>query len=335
MIPSEPLRYRAYRHLQGHVRITDVEVSTSELAREYEHVVLIEPSHVGICSADVRELRGERPGRTDFGHEVVGRVLESTHPRFASGDPVVMNPFVKIHRETAFAEKMYLAGTEEMIVSALLKVPSDEVQFSIAEPLACAIHAAHRSSSSDMEPTLVIGAGFFGYLLYCYLDSKRNPVMLANRSLDRLSDLGRRIAGLRTVDELEGCARGFATVFLMQSRLTSEDVADAGRLVREQGEVVLFGAIDRVAAPELYAIRTRQQRIATVKDGKTHFLRGTLDASLADLNEAVAMLSRPEFVKKVAPILADPLSFEAGATHLAHRAGSPRSFHKYLIDMRA
>ena len=334
MIPPQPPQYLAYRQSQRRVHIATVEPSWTDLARDHPHLVLLRPSYVGICSADIRELQGQRPGRSDFGHEVVGTILDSTHPQFGRGDAVIMNPFIKIERETAFAQTMYLAGSDEQLRSALLKVPTDEMRFAIAEPLACAIHAARQSRRQGREPALILGAGFFGYLLYCYLDSNNVPVRLANRSPDRIAELVQRVPSLQGIADLEHCGSDFSTVFLMQSRLSEEDIATAAHLTQEEGEIVLFGAIDQGKDPELHTVRNLQKRVRRSQQGRGFYLQGTLDASLADLQEAIATLNRPEFSRALTPILAEPLTFEQGAQHLTQRAASPRSYLKYLVEPR-
>lgn len=333
MTLSQCLQYRAYRHQGGTVSIAASEANWNQLTRKHEHAVLIRPRYTGVCSADIRELRGERPGRSDFGHEVVGTVMVSTHRQFAAGQCVVLNPFVKIERETGFAEMMYLGGSEQDIAMALLPSPSAEMKFSIAEPLACVIHAAGRSACEMRQPTLVLGAGFFGLLLYCYLECKGIPVSLANRNNDRVIELSNRIPWLRIVGDLAQCQGRFASVFMMQARIELADVTTAATLIREEGEVILFGAVERRDAPDLYAARNGQRRVPYADRGHRLYLQGTLDASTADLQEAIATLARSDFAQMIAPIFAEPLSFEEGAIHLTWRARSPRSFRKYVVEL--
>lgn len=327
------IRYRAYRHALGKVRIVTVESTGSRSAKGGQAFVLMQPRFVGVCSADIREVRGERPGRRDFGHEVVGSIVDSTHPTFIPGDSVILNPFVEIERETAFAEKMGLTAPAHRLQSALIKVPALQRQYAISEPLACVIHAAHRCLAAGEEPKLVFGAGFFGFLLYSYLDHHNVPVTLANRSPERLRRLMERSQHLRGAFDLQNRTNEFATVFLMQSRISSEDISTAARLLRKDGEMVLFGAVDSAINPELHAIRNQQLRIHHTQEGKSLYLQGTLDATPPDLQEAVRMLSRREFVARIAPIFAPSLTFEQGADHLTQRAVSPQSYHKYVIDM--
>jgi cyclitol reductase len=334
LLNPSSLRYRAYRHSQGDVRVAAIEASRPQPEAEL-HFVLVRPRYVGVCSADIRELRGERPGRSDFGHEVVGTVIESTHPQFLPGDCVILNPFVKIERETAYAERMYLTGSEHHLRSALVKVPTTDLQYCIAEPLACAIHAARRSCTAGTSPKLVLGAGFFGFLLYCYLDHQNVPVTLANRSRRRLDDLVRCSPHLRVSLDLRHHNCEFSTVFLMQARIALEDITACAAVVAPQGEIVLFGAIDPGKDPALYVTRNQQQRTPYSHEGKLLALQGTLDASATDLQEAIGLLGRPEFVRMLLPIFATPLTFERGATHLTQRARSPQSYRKYIVDMDA
>lgn len=335
MSAEVPIRYRAYRHSGGRVSITNEELSRSSFEGRHQAVVLVEPRYVGICSADVRELRGERPGRCDFGHEVVGTVLESTHAGYKTGQLVALNPFCKVARETGFAEVMYVAGAAELLDSALLQVPAERMEFSAVEPLACVIHAVRQSQVAGSGPKLVLGAGFFGYLLYCYLEFKGIPVMLGNRTRERLDHLHKCVdekggGPVVFAPEVERLSGVLSTVFLTNARLSPGEVTSAGNLVHDQGEIVLFGAIDP-ADSALYAIRNQQQRRQYALGSKSYFLQGTLDATAADLHEAVETLSQPRFARRLAAIFAPPLTFEQGAAHLNQRVHSPRSYEKYVV----
>jgi len=116
--------------------------------------------------------------------------------------------------------------------------------------------------------------------------------------------------------------------------LGREDIASACRFVRDHGEIVLFGAIDRNLDEELYTTRNLQRRMPYSHGGRSFHLQGTLDASPLDLQEAIAVLNCPEFFASIAPILARPLTFEQGALHLTERALSPRSYQKYVVDVK-
>jgi threonine dehydrogenase-like Zn-dependent dehydrogenase len=224
-----------------------------------------------------------------------------------------------------------------LLGSALLKVPADRMEFSIVEPLACVIHAARQSQVTNSGPKLVFGAGFFGYLLYCYLQSKGIPVMLANRTPERLDRLRNSVAekGVGRVffaPQVGRYRESFSTVFLTHARLSQENVSSAVDLVHEHGEIILFGAIDPADAT-LHTTRNEQQRRRWVQGSKSYFLQGTLDASPEDLRESVETLSQSSFVRDVMAIFAPPLTFEEGAAHLTQRARSPRSYEKYVVGL--
>ena len=336
MSAEAPIRYRAYRHSDGSVSITDKVLSRTRLTQQHGEIVLVEPRYVGICSADIRELAVERPGKCDFGHEIVGTVLESTHTGYATGQHVALNPFCKVTRETAFAEVMYVAGPADLLDAALLQVPAAGMEFSAVEPLACVIHAARQSRVKGRGPTLVFGAGFFGYLLYCYLEFKGIQVMLANRTRERLDHLRKRVEDKRLhpiflATEVEQCTGHFSSVFLTSARLTQADVSSAVNLVHDGGEIILFGALDPADAA-LYTIRNQQQRRRWALGSKSYFLQGTLDATPADLQESVETLGQPQFVRRLAAIFASPLTFEQGAAHLNQRVRSRQSYEKYVVS---
>jgi len=327
------LPYRVYRHSRGSIAIAKTLLQRQSLAERHEHIVLVRPTFTGICSADIREMRGERPGRNDFGHEVVGTVVHSTHDRYAPGDRVVLNPFQPVERESAFAETMYVAGSARALDGALFKVPADRMEFSAAEPLACVIHAARQSRCENAGTRLVLGAGFFGYLLYRYLEARSVSVALGNRTRDRLDHLVGAIGDLCVVHDLDSCPDTFASVFLTQATISRRDIDAATRLLRPDGEIVLFGAIDPDEDEPLYLARKNQERIECSQDGKRYFLQGTLDATSRDLRDAIKMLALPDFSRSIAAIFAPPLTFEQGADHLRKRANAPRSYQKYVVRM--
>jgi len=112
-------------------------------------------------------------------------------------------------------------------------------------------------------------------------------------------------------------------------RISPADIAPAARLVPDDGEIVLFGAIDR-REDKVFCTQFGIRNSGTLcsESSKRYHLQGTLDASPADLQEAITTLSHPEFRRKVVPIFARPLTFEQGAAHLMARALSSKKLPK-------
>lgn len=328
------LRYRAYRHSGGVVQIAPETLLPEHLLDSHEHLVLVKPSFVGICSADVREVRGERPGRRDFGHEVVGRVAQSTHPRYAPGTSIALNPFAEINRGTGFAELMPVAGSADAVSNALLETPDDRMAFAAIEPLACVIHAARRAQPQRSAPTLIWGAGFFGYLLYRHLELKGFSVQLANRTPDRLRHLQRHAPDIKVVHDPHQLGGRFGTVFLMQTALTWADVHAAVPLLRQGGVIVLFGRVAASDDETLGSIRRSQRRVHSSHEGRAYSLQGTLDGTPEDLREALEIVDTAPFARALDAVLTSALSFEQGAQHLTRLAQSPRSLEKHFVDLR-
>ena len=56
-----------------------VTLTMSSFAHDPDAVV-VRPISVGLCISDVKEAKGLRPIRSDFGHEVYGVTLPPTYP---------------------------------------------------------------------------------------------------------------------------------------------------------------------------------------------------------------------------------------------------------------
>lgn len=146
---------------------------------------LVEMAYVGLCGTDLHICAGEhpraRPGLV-IGHEVVGRLMEST-PALPAGAPVFVNPllpcatcrlcrmgrpnvcehlgFLGIDRNGGAAE-LFLAPTEQLVA-----LPSSlELRLAaLVEPVAVAVHAVHRGGPVSGRRVHVLGAGPIGLLV--------------------------------------------------------------------------------------------------------------------------------------------------------------------------
>ena len=125
--------------------------------------VLVEMKSAAICGTDLKMIAN---GHRDLslpripGHEGVGLVVESLHPDFKSGDVVAVYPGIFcgkcnncLNGHTARCDSIDIFGFNrdgllrtlipfsEDETSSLVKllVDSDDIRFSLAEPLACCI----------------------------------------------------------------------------------------------------------------------------------------------------------------------------------------------------
>lgn len=172
------------------------EVVTSRVVdRGSESLVLVEPLQVGFCRSDIREINGTRPARSDFGHEVVGRVKWVSGSSLKIGDLVVLDPHVAVdYRSTAYATLIEVHGTADAVQRAVIRFdqgPWISVGFYV-EPLACAVHCTRVATPVLVEnpPTVrIIGAGTAGVLLCAVYLLCGARVSLVNRTPDRIEFL--------------------------------------------------------------------------------------------------------------------------------------------------
>lgn len=80
--------------------------------------LIIKPSVMGICRADVKEVTNFRdiPGDRGplFRHELVGEIINTgSGTQFKKGDKVTFNPNITPQRTTGFAELFFIKGTRE------------------------------------------------------------------------------------------------------------------------------------------------------------------------------------------------------------------------------
>lgn len=171
-------------------------VPADAVDRNFESMVLVEPLSVGVCRSDLREIQGTRSVRSDFGHEVVGRVTLARDTRFADGDVVVLDPHVELgYRSTGFGTLMEVHGTRPAVEAALIPFePGAWKEVGVfVEPLACALHCwrvASKELVSEDCRVQIVGAGTAGVLLTVAWALAGSKVWLFNRTSERIDFLG-------------------------------------------------------------------------------------------------------------------------------------------------
>jgi cyclitol reductase len=266
--------------------------------------VLIAPRLVGLCSSDVKEVLGTRVGRSDFGHELVGRVIASGRcSGLPSGLRVALDPHVAISRTTAFADKMLAYGEPSALVRAFPAVPEDipDDRAVFVEPLACVCHcAAHLADVAQGSRICVVGAGTAGVLIAIVLRERGFEVTLANRGPERLARLHAagvvrdvRLALLRHVDE------SFDAVILMTAMLDLPSLEAAWAMLPPRGgSLVLFGGTAAsLPVPgtsiDLARLRRTEGRVEVERNDRSVTVAGSYGATATDFDAAVTALLRP------------------------------------------
>jgi 2-desacetyl-2-hydroxyethyl bacteriochlorophyllide A dehydrogenase len=233
--------------------------------------VLVRVAIAGLCGTDYSIFSGERPVGYPrvMGHEFVGHVdgvgAGVTAPR--AGDRVAVEPNYSCGACPLCREgnrNLCLARTAIGIdvdgcFAELVRVPArccwpapagvaDE-DLMVTEPLAVVVRAVARAHVRSGEAAAVVGAGTLGLLAVQVLRAHGARVLAVSRSARRLA-LARELGAEAThasaeVASLEDVARDFSrregVDCVVETAGTAEAVADALRLVRPGGRVVLTG----------------------------------------------------------------------------------------------
>jgi len=240
--------------------------------RVLEDEMLIEMLYTGLCGSDiVKIIDPEVKKPAVFGHEVVGRVVETgkNMKQFEKGDIVVTAhhiPCYKCHyclhgnhsmcrhfKETniypgSFCQYIRLSG--EHIKYTTFKVPPDlnPVEALFMEPLACCIRALDRIEFHKNDLFSVVGTGVIGILFIQLIKSSGGKVVAIDLDDERLS-LARMLGAEYTINpsgkavttEIKNItAEGIDVAVLTVTNKNT--LGDALSYLRDGGTVNIFGA---------------------------------------------------------------------------------------------
>jgi len=270
--------------------------------------VVVRPIVVGLCRADLKELKGTRARRRDFGHEIVGTVARaSADSPLRAGERVVLDPHVDVERTTGFGTLMPAWGPPHRLRAAFPRVPSSlpPERLVFVEPMACVHHCRMRilsrlsPSTAEGLTVAVVGAGNAGTLMGFLLKHDGARVKLFNRGLGRLDFLRQRalflpgeMGSFPSSPDADFDVVIPATSFLDEPVLQlSLDLARPGGLVMLYGGTVEKTRLRGLAA-DLDGIR-RSQRASTVTwRSKTVTVAGSYGARTEDFQAVVGLLDR-------------------------------------------
>jgi len=163
-----------------------MEVDTPEIGPDE---VLVKVGANTICGTDVRIFRGEKtkgiPLPTILGHEVAGRVVESSAAKFKVGDRVVVAHHVPCgrchyccHGNISMCAEFKKTNLDPGGFAEFVRVPVEHVESvafpipdsltdneaSFMEPLACCVRAVKRAGIQPSDVVVVVGLGSIGLL---------------------------------------------------------------------------------------------------------------------------------------------------------------------------
>jgi threonine dehydrogenase-like Zn-dependent dehydrogenase len=319
-----------------------------------EGEVRIRIAYTGICGSDIHGYTGENgrrcPGQV-MGHESVGRV-ESLGPGAAQhgvvvGQTVTFNPVISCQECTACragrkqhcAERVVI-GVAPDVVSAfaqLITLPvrnvvpldgmRDERHGALVEPLAVAMHAAHRAGIGPGDTVLVAGGGPIGQS--CVLAALRlgsGRVLATDLAPGRRALLER--LGAEAIDPGDGPVADQVIELLggpvdvtLDAVGVSSTISDGLLSTRIGGTVCLVG----MGAPEVtvpaYQISTQERSLV-----------GSFVYDVAAFHDAAAWVGEGHAVFD--ELISDTVSLEDADAAFRRLADSAETPGKVLVDLR-
>jgi cyclitol reductase len=269
-----------------------------------EHSVRVCIELAGLCRSDLKEIAGDRHGVSQFGHEVVGMVEESTLAALPPGRRASLDSNVPVTRGTGFATTMWAAGSADRLTAALPVVPHgiDARRLVFTEPVACVRHCLsavtrHLGRELAVLRLAVLDAGTAGVLIAGLAHATGSRVAIGNRSADRTSFLReRRIvdAPIGPLAELPSASVDVAVV--ATSFVPPEVLREALRVILPGGLVLLYGGTapsDALAGLDCDLDTVRRTEIAVTADwhGKAVRVGGSYGTAPEDFGVAVRTLT--------------------------------------------
>jgi L-iditol 2-dehydrogenase len=269
------------------------ELTRGDVARPEvrEGDVLVRILHSGICGTDLKIFSGAIPARYPLimGHEMVGEL--------ANGERVIVDPVLNCGRcfhcgigQTNLCPNGGLIGREtdggfgEFAVvprAQVFRLP-DSIDLAVAPLIQVAttcLHAQERAAVGEGESVAVIGLGVSGQL-HVQIAKARGAGKVVGVSRSRFkNDLARKLgadvtveAGARAVNEVLEETEGRGADVVIECTGVMASIAEAIRMVRPGGRIVLFGITNETRADlpfyDLYfkELTLIHNRAATARD---------------------------------------------------------------------
>jgi threonine dehydrogenase-like Zn-dependent dehydrogenase len=231
-----------------------VEVPAPSLEVDGVERILVQPNWVSMCGSDIPFFTGSKRHKTyplpvaAPIHECVGRVVESTSPRFQPSDRVIAIP----EGDQGLAE-LFVARAEKAV--NLPNDLDDNGTSCLIQPLSTVINAVDRLGSVAGKSVAVIGLGSIG-LFFCWVLKKRGAERVVGiDSLEQRCQMAKTLGATETLTgrsiEILHCSRQNSS-FWNPPEICVEAVGhqvetlnDCLALVRQQGTVLAFGVPDQ------------------------------------------------------------------------------------------
>lgn len=254
-MPKLPTPYKTARLMAGTVDVIEQEFPNKAFATD---VLVIKPSFIGICRADVKEVANSRDIMKDqgplFGHELVGTIVfAGSQTGFREGSLVTFNPNITPNRTTGFAEYIIIQGSPEELEQAVVPVAEPDILDHIwmPEPFACVVHSMKKLlelselTSLEGKKVGIIGAGCSGLMFAMYAKHFGASVTVFNRGEMRRSFAIKQAiltqAEARPIEELADYKNAFDAVLLAPTVITEEILESVAGTATENGIIHLYG----------------------------------------------------------------------------------------------
>jgi 2-desacetyl-2-hydroxyethyl bacteriochlorophyllide A dehydrogenase len=208
-------------------KLTLVDIGRPELKSGWVRVAI---RHIGICGTDYHIFEGTHPMLhypRIMGHELSGVVTDPNGSDFASGDPVVINPYLNcghcpacLEGKTNCCETLSVIGvhsdggmTEEIVMPAGNLYPARDLtlqQAAMIEFLAIGAHAVRRTEIKPGQRVLVVGSGPIGLGTAFFAKIAGGDVTVVDAAADKVAitrELGFRTFNVSEVDGAEFTAQ--------------------------------------------------------------------------------------------------------------------------------
>ena len=294
---------------------------------------------MGLCRSDVREVQSARHGRSDFGHELVGVVVQSRAVESLSpGTQVCLDPHVPIERAKGFGPWLLAVADGPSLTRALVPVPADVTprKAVFCEPLACVCHSFRALMTVLPVPSLagldmaVVGAGVSSALfgLLCRHHGA-HPVAFFNRSHERLRFLrSTQLFRGSSLATFSGAPRHrYPVVIIATARIDAVSLRVACSLLDRDGVLFVYGGTDSttpaIAGVNVDRVRRREESCSTRVDERPILVAGAHGATGADFGTSVDLLRSAPAFRHTERLISRTMSL--AELHAFLRAGSAQS----------
>lgn len=250
-----PKRYKSARLVQGQITIQDRDFLKERLT---EDSLVLQPTFMGICRADIKEITASRDIPTDrgplFGHELLAKIVfAGQNTDYSKGAFVTFNPNVTPDRTTGFADDFFINGNQDTFQEAVIPITESNLFDSpwMPEPFACIIHSTNKLmellnvEDFRQKKIAIIGAGNSGILFGLLIKHLRGRIKVFNRGDMRIHFVkDNHIFAGSEVEKLDNYGQWsnlFDYVIVVPTMVDSDILEKAFTMVKNGGDLHLYG----------------------------------------------------------------------------------------------